>query len=124
MADGRVGGLGIDSVVADWLDTAPRNRGAMTDKQRRDATRVTLRIDIPDWLKEHVVALAKRENISISNATCLLLAWSLAVNAATIGQFIGENKTAVKSLNAAFEVVLDDLQEMLTNSADIPVFNQ
>ena len=124
MGDGRVGGLGIDSAVSEWLETAPRNRGAMTDRQRRDATRITLRIDIPDWLKASVVSLAERENISVSNAACVLLAWSLAVNAATVEQFIEQNKTAVRSLNSAFEVVLDDLQEMVTNSAESSVSGQ
>lgn len=106
----RVGGLKLDPAVSEFLNGAARNKAAMSKHEQADAARITLRIDIPQWLKERILGLAEREQVSVSNAACLVLAYALANDDGAIALFAAENKVAIRSLNAPFEIDLSDLQ--------------
>lgn len=80
----RIGGLtNLDPDVAAWQGQAARNVAARTKKQKRDAERVRVRVDVPPWLKEALAAVAKTEDTSTSQLASFLLAWGLYMYATT-----------------------------------------
>lgn len=73
-----VGGLQLDpAVLAELARDGMVNQAALTDKQRKASTRVSLRIDCPDWLKNEVAKDASGEDLSVSHWARFLMAWAL-----------------------------------------------
>jgi len=82
----RIGGLAgsqLDPSIVEWGDQAARNLAARTKKQKRDAERVRVRVDVHLWLKEALAAVAKTEDTSTSQLASFLLAWGLYMYATT-----------------------------------------
>jgi len=80
----RIGGLtNLDPDVVAWRDQAASNLATRTAKQKRDAARVRVRVDVPSWLKAALAAVASAEDTSTSQAGAFLLAWGLYMYATT-----------------------------------------
>jgi len=74
----RVGGLNrADPDVQKQLEDAMPNRATQTWRQRYDADRVRIRIDVPGWLKEAMAELADRYGTSATQLGAFALAWWL-----------------------------------------------
>jgi hypothetical protein len=79
MGEERKGGLGrVDPAVAEFQKKGARNPAAMTGKQKRDAKRVRIKVDLPSQeFKERLTSAAAAEETSVSQLAGLLLTWAL-----------------------------------------------
>lgn len=117
-----IGGLQLDPIAAEqYRRSATTNRAALTDKQKSDRKRTSLRVDCPRWLKDLVADRAAAEDVSISQMAAFLLAWALDQHArgnTDLVEQIADNKTLTRSLNAKYALSLEALQERLDTGAD------
>ena len=74
----RVGGLRADPDTVEWLERAATNQAARTPRQRHDAARIRVRIDVPRWLIDRLDQLASDQNTSRNQLAAFLLAWAAA----------------------------------------------
>jgi len=126
--NGDVGGLQLDpDVLADLRQDAVTNQAALSDKQKRDRARTSLRIDCPRWLKNQVAADAAQAEISISQWARFLLLWAVVRchrQDPVLQQEITQARYEIRSLNAHYGLDLAGLEETLSeivaNSADTP----
>lgn len=76
----RKGGLQrLDPGVVAWQAEAARNKMARTQKQKRDAARVRVKMDVPLYVKEALAVVAAEEGTSSSQLCGYLLAWVLVL---------------------------------------------
>ena len=73
----RINPLPNDSDTLSWLQDATPNRTAMSKRQRYEAKRVRVRLDVPPEVKEALALLASKLSTSSSQVGALLLAWGL-----------------------------------------------
>ena len=74
----RQGGLRIDPAVGEWQKGAALNRATRTGKEKRDAGRVRVRVDVPPAVKRAVEVEAEKLQTGESQVASFLLAWALA----------------------------------------------
>lgn len=110
----RVGGLQLDPAVLDQLNrSAATNRAALTDQQRREQKRISLRIDCPAWLKAEAERIAEQEQVNVSQTVSFILAWAFSLY--RLGQpdlraAMDENKFDFRSLKAMYGLDPDCFQ--------------
>ena len=93
-------------------------------KVEYDRQRVRLRLDVPSWLKEAVEQEANDQKVSMSQLSAFLLAYGLKLyreKDPAMMELLETSKTTITSLRWAFGIVLDDLEEVLTDSAESTV---
>jgi hypothetical protein len=73
----RKGGLQVDPAVADFGRPAVQNRAAASSRQRAEAERERLKIDLPASVKETLAAKAKSLDTSQSQLAGWLIAYAL-----------------------------------------------
>jgi len=107
----RVGGLQLDPAVLDALNAgAARNQAALTEQQKRDQQRISLRLDCPQWLKTEAERLAAGEQVTVSQFADFLLAWAMAEyrnRNADLLAAIDENRYPTRSLRAKYGLAPD-----------------
>ena len=104
----RQGGLRVDPAVTEWQRGAAVNMAARTAKERRDAGRVRVRVDVPAAVKAAVEAEAQRLKTGESQMASFLLAWALAELRAgnkELARLLRENTLYARTLR--FEYVLE-----------------
>jgi len=73
----REGGLQVDPDLEEQRKRAVPNRAAGTWRQRYDADRVRVRVDVPEWVKEALAELADEYGTSATQLGAFALAWWL-----------------------------------------------
>ncbi len=73
----RQGGIRIDPATAAWQQSAATNPAARSRKQTRDAERVRIKLDVPEYLKDAIMQKAQAEDTSGSQLAAFLLAWAM-----------------------------------------------
>jgi hypothetical protein len=123
--DGLVGGLGrargTDPRVKRLLEGAASNLAARTSKQRRDAERVRVKLDVPETVKAMLAETAGEINTSSSQLGAFLLAWGLVLcltGDEEMAEYLGDHCLASRALRVAVDVDLGSLLETLTKLAD------
>lgn len=122
----RVGGLtvaNIDPAVAEFRQTAARNRAARTNRQKYDAARKRVRIDCPQWLIDQLDAIAVQLNTSRNQIGAALLAWSThryRQDDPDLQEILANSMQPSRSINVAFDIDLLSVREHLTPPAKGP----
>ena len=119
---GRVGGLSrVDPRVKRMLDRSAPNRAARTSKQKRDAKRVRVRVDVPGRVKVLLARAAGERHTSSSQMGAFLLAWALVLRLGgdeEMEAYLGDHCVTSRSIKVAVDLDLDPLLEILERAAD------
>lgn len=111
----------LDPAVASILDTGRGVSARKQKKRERDAKRVRLRLDIPEWLKDLVEQEAKNVDTSMSQLSAFFLAYALKLyrdGDPNLVESLKNSKTAIRAMNFGHGIDLSDLENALANSAD------
>jgi hypothetical protein len=121
----RKGGAKLDPGTAAWLESAAKNRAALSKKQLYDADRVRVRVDVPDWLKDWYAKLAEEYGTSINQLGTFALVWWLMLYEQGDSDLHDTLVTSFKpshALRIDWDVDLEPVIERLTKSAeDVPI---
>ena len=93
-------------------------------KAQHDRERVRLRLDVPSWLKDAIEREAGELQVSMSNLSAFFLAYGLKLyrdGDPVLLDLLEASKTEITSLRWKYGLVLDDLAEALTDSAETDV---
>ena len=115
----------IDPAVSALVDEAKRRHKtkAQLTKADRDAERVRVRLDVPQWLKDVLGRAAAQQDTSMNQIGAFLLAYAISLYAgqdAALLEALDNAKTTIRSMTHEHGFDLSDLAEILTDSAEGP----
>lgn len=127
--EARVGGLtaividpgGIDPAVAQFQQSAARNRAAMTRRQRYDAARKRVRTDCPQWLIDQLDAIAAQLNTSRNQLGAFLLAYAVhryQEDDPELDDLLNASMAVSRSINVDCDLDLAALYSLVANPAE------
>lgn len=111
----------IDPAVQEFVDSSRFAQSASRKlKKERDAKRVRVRLDVPEWLKSTLEQAAQENDTSMSQLGAFLLAWALQVYHDQDGDLLAtleRCKTSVRAMNWGHGFELSDFAETMRKSA-------
>jgi len=113
----RKGGLDkADPAVQKQVEGAMPNRAAQTWRQRYDADRVRVRLDVPGWLKGRLGELADEYGTSASQLGAFALAWWLLEHERgdeDLQEVLASSLELSRALRISRDVSLEEIVEQL-----------
>jgi len=113
----RKGGLPKgDPAIEKALEQAVLNRAAATWRQRYDADRVRVRLDVPEWVKGRLGELANEYGTSATQLGAFALAWWLLEHERgneDLREVLASSLEVSRALRIARDVSLEEIVEQL-----------
>ena len=109
----RRGGLrGLDPAIVEFKRRAASNTAARTSRQKYDATRIRIRADAPEWVRDELDAVAGEVNTSRTQLSAFLWAWALTrfrEGDEDLDEILHSSMIESRSINVAIDLKLDQL---------------
>ncbi|HUX76965.1 MAG TPA: hypothetical protein VMY40_10040 [Anaerolineae bacterium] len=112
----RKGGLQVDLDVERQLEQAVPNRAAQTWRQRYDADRVRVRVDVPEWVKGRLGELADHYGTSATQLGAFALAWWVLEHERgneDLREVLADSLEVSRALRISRDVSLEEIVERL-----------
>jgi len=112
----RKGGLQVDPDLEEQRKRAVPNRAAGTWRQRYDADRVRVRVDVPEWVKGRLGELADEYGTSATQLGAFALAWWLLEHERgneDLREVLANSLELSRALRISRDVSLEEIVEQL-----------
>lgn len=110
-----------DPAVADWISNAATNKAARTNKQKLDANRVRIRLDVPERLKQLLAQAAEMQNTSTTQLGAFLLCSALIEyysDEPWLHEWLDNSQRTSRSIRHDVDLSLESLLKTLTEVAE------